>query len=85
MNYTTYEVRVSKEGSKFWRNENKQVHNEYGPAIEWFDGDKWYYLNGKMYTREEWKKEVNKNKSKAKELTVSEVSKLLGFEVKIIK
>ena len=60
---------------------NGERHREDGPACEWADGDKWWYLNGEKITEEEWKKRV----SPAKELSVEEISRLLGYEVKIVK
>lgn len=62
---------------------NGKLHRIDGPAIEWSDGSKTYSLNGHCYPYEDWKKEVNK--SKVEELTVSEISKKLGFQVKIIE
>ena len=83
MNYTIYTVKVSEGGTKYWLNEKGQRHNEHGPAIEYADGSKSYYVNGKYYSHEAWKRKVEK--SKVKELTVSDVSKLLGYDVKIVK
>ena len=30
-------------------NDAGQIHREDGPAIEWFNGDKEYYINGKRH------------------------------------
>ena len=68
------------DGGKEWFLNGKR-HREDGPAKEYADGSKAWYLNGKSLTEEEWKKKVNK----VKELTVSEISKMLGYEVKIVK
>ena len=35
---------------------NNKLHRTNGPAIEWSDGDRWYYLNGNRYTEEEFNK-----------------------------
>jgi len=67
-------------GTKVWYINGKR-HREDGPAVEWADGYKSWYLNGEYLTEEEWKKKV----SPVKELTVSEISKMLGYEVKIVK
>jgi len=41
------------------------VHREDGPAIEWYDGDKWWFISGKPYTEKEYWKLMNlKNKSR---------------------
>ena len=68
------------DGTKSWFL-NDKLHREDGPAIEWDDGDNEWFLNGEKFTEEEWKKRV----SPVKELTVEEISRLLGYEVKIVK
>ena len=76
----TYKVTVDDYGTKRWYL-NDRLHREDGPAIEWVEGDKCWYLNDVSYTKEDWKKKVYP----VKELTVSEISKMLGYEVKIVK
>ena len=106
MNYTTYKVEVYENGNKYWLNEQGQLHNEHGPAIQYADGYKAYYLNGKLnrtdgpaieyidgskayclngkgYSYEAWKREVEK--LKVKEMTMTELTKELGYEIKIVK
>jgi hypothetical protein len=34
--------------------ENKLQHNEKGPAVEWYDGDKEWWINGKQLTEKEF-------------------------------
>jgi len=46
--YTTYEVRVYADGTKWWHLNGKR-HREDGPAIEKADGTKWWYLNDKLH------------------------------------
>ena len=60
---------------------NGERHREDGPAVEYADGDKSWYLNGVQYTEEEYYSKLNP----AKELTMSELVKELGYNVKIIK
>jgi len=67
-------------GNKQWWI-NGKLHREDGPAIEYSDGDKSWYLNGEKLTEKQWQKKV----SPVKELTVEEISKQLGFEVKVVK
>ena len=67
-------------GTKFWYL-NGQRHRTDGPAFEYVDGTKFWYLNDREYTEAEWLKALNP----IKELTVAEVSQLLGYEVKIVK
>ena len=68
------------DGTKYWYL-NGKLHREDGPAVEYPDGRKFWYLNGKEYTEEEFLKKT----SKVKELTVTELEKLLGYPVKIVK
>ena len=79
MTYKTYEVIVYNDGSKFWYLNGKR-HREDGPAVEYADGDKFWYLNGTKYTGAEWKAKLNP----VKELSVKEISDLLGYEVKVV-
>ena len=32
-----------------------KFHREDGPACEWYDGDKWWYLNGDYKSEQQWK------------------------------
>ena len=68
-------------GDKFWYLNGKR-HREDGPACEGNDGSKFWYLNGEELTEEEWKRKVS---PVTKELSVEEISKILGYEVKIVK
>ena len=78
--YKTYEVRVyDYNGDKAWYL-NGELHREDGPAVECV-GDKYWYLNDTEYTEAEWKAKLNS----VKELSVKEISDLLGYEVKVVK
>jgi hypothetical protein len=44
-------------GSKEWYREGK-LHREDGPAIVWPDGTKWWYLNDKHLSEEEFNARV---------------------------
>ena len=68
------------DGDKEWWLNGKR-HREDGPAIEWSNGYKEWYLNGKELTEDEWERKTKK----AKEMTVAEISKKLGYEVKVVK
>ena|ERR1700692_4675394 len=67
-------------GTKFWLLKGK-LHREDGPAVEHANGDKYYYLDGVKYTEEQFNAKMNPTK----ELTVAEISELLGYEVKVVK
>ena len=75
-----YTVKVYPNGSKSWWL-NGKLHREDGPAIEWADGDKSWWLNGKEVTEEEHKRRT----SKVIEMTVAEISKALGKQVKVVE
>lgn len=66
-------------GTKEWRNKGI-LHRLNGPAIEYFYGEKEYWLNGAMYSEEQYYEKLNP----VKEMTVEEISKILGYEIKII-
>ena len=67
-------------GTKYWYL-NGNLHREDGPAIERANGTKSWFLNGEEYTEKEFLKKT----SKVKELTLTELEKLLGYAVKIVK
>jgi hypothetical protein len=94
-----YTVKVYPNGDKFW-NLNGKCNREDGPAIECANGTKFWYLNGKCHREDgpaiEWSNGIKswylnhqefneKMNPKAKELSVSDISKLLGYEVKVVK
>ena len=75
-----YTVKVYEDGTKYWYL-NDKLHREDGPAAECANGAKFWYLNGENLTRKEYQKRMNL----VKEMTVAELSALLGYEVKIVK
>jgi len=68
------------DGSKSWYL-NGTCHREEGPAVEWADGTKFWYLDGKEVTEEEHKRMT----SPVAEMTVGEISKALGKQVKVVQ
>jgi hypothetical protein len=46
---------IDKYGTKEWRLPSGELHRENGPAVEWSNGDKWWYLNGMNYTEQDYK------------------------------
>ena len=68
------------DGDKWWFLNGKR-HREDGPAIEWASGYKSWWINGKELTEKEFLRRTNP----VKEMTVEEISKALGHEVKIVK
>lgn len=45
----TYKVTVDDYGTKCWYNEQGQLHNEHGPACEYANGNKEWWLNDKLH------------------------------------
>jgi hypothetical protein len=66
-------------GKSWWL--NGKCHREDGPAVEYAEGDKYWYLNGEEVTEEEHKRMT----SKVIEMTMEEISKALGKQVKVVE
>ena len=45
----TYKVEVYSNGGRHWYNEKDQLHREDGPAVEYADGYKEWFINGKLH------------------------------------
>jgi hypothetical protein len=45
----TYKVTVNENGTTMWYNEDNKLHREDGPAIEYTDGSKYWYINNKLH------------------------------------
>jgi len=48
---------VTTSGTVVWKLDSL-LHREDGPAVEWSDGDKYWYLDDIRYREEEWKEEM---------------------------
>jgi len=46
---TKYKVTVDEQGTRCWYNERNKRHREDGPAVEYADGSKSWYLNGERH------------------------------------
>ena len=66
-----------KDGSKQWYLDGK-IHRGDGPAVEYADGDKYWYLNGDEVTEDDVM-------NPAEEMTMDQICKALGKNVKVIK
>ena len=75
-----YTVKVWANGNKSWYL-NDKYHREDGPAIEYADGNKFWFLNGERVTEEEHKRLT----SKVVEMTMEEINKALGKQVKVVE
>ena len=76
-------IKIDENGSKWYFKDKAmtKLHREDGAAIEWANGDKAWYLEGKKYTQAEFKAKMHPTK----ELTVADIERMLGHRVKIVK
>lgn len=75
---TMYEVIVCENGSTFWYFEGN-LHRKEGPAVEYCDGEKQWWLRGKRYTEN-----FERLMSPAKKLTIAEIESELGYKIEVI-
>ena len=66
------------DGDKFWFLKG-QLHREDGPAVECADGHKFWYLEGEKISEQEF---IARS---IKEMTLADVVKKLGYDIKIIR
>ena len=76
-----YRVEVAKDGTRRYYNNAGELHRDEGPAVEWADGTKEWYINGEELTEAEFLAATQP----AVEMTVADIEKLVGKHVKIIK
>ena len=67
-------------GSKYWHL-NDRLHREDGPAVERANGYKEWWLDNKRLSEEEHKRLT----SPVVEMTMEEISKALGKQVKVVE
>ena len=56
-----YHIEVDCHGNRFYYNGADLLHRTDGPAIEWADGTKEWWLNGEALTEAEFDQAVNQN------------------------
>ena len=72
-------------GSKYWYL-NGKLHREDGPAMEWANGSKSWFLNGEEVTEEEHKRQTSPViEMTSVEMTMEEINKALGKQVKVVE
>ena len=52
--------KVIDQSSITWYNEKEEIHREDGPAVEYTNGNKWWWLYDKQYTKKDYYKELVK-------------------------
>jgi len=78
--YIKYEVIVYADGGKTWCLGDK-LHREDGPAVEYSNGDKFFYLNGQRLSEEKF----NERMTPTVEMTMAQISEALGKKVKVVE
>lgn len=64
-----YHVEIDQHGTQRWYakrrwwNLKKRLHRINGPAIEYLNGHKRWFLNGREYDEAGWRRRVSRNKS----------------------
>lgn len=66
---------------RFFKPYTTVLHRLDGPAVECADGRVEYWIEGKKYSMEEFLAKT----APAKEMTMADLEKVLGYKVKIIK
>ncbi len=76
-------ILINEFGSKYYHKDKEMtiLHREDGPAVEWTNGVKYWYLNDVSYTEEEFKKRTAKEIT----LTLDEIAERLGIDVSKLK
>jgi hypothetical protein len=80
-----YTVKVYDGGYNGWFL-NGKLHREDGPATEYASGTKYWYLNGEKVTEEEHNRMTSKVvEMTVVEMTMEEINKALGKQVKVVE
>lgn len=74
----TYIVEVHTSGNRYWY-QNGERHREDGPAIEYADGDREWWIEGKAFTEEQFNKQTKKTTCENKTVIID------GIKYKLVK
>ena len=69
----TYTVKVYEDGDRCWY-QNGKLHRLDGPAIEWADGTRQWWINGKQLSEEEFNQQTKKTTCENKTVTIDGVA-----------
>lgn len=75
-------IEIDEDGNKFYLSDKEMtiLHRENGPAIEWDDGDKEWYLNDIKYSEEDFNEKIKNSKKiviNGSEFTIEELNSLI--------
>jgi len=68
------------DGTRFWYR-NSKLHRTDGPAVIHSSGRKEFWLNGIFYSEKDYWEKLKP----AKEMTIAELEKELGYKIKVVK
>lgn len=73
-------------GTKLWC-EDGQLHRLDGPARICIDGTEEYWLDGKIYSKEDHAEKVAElqRESQRKDMTISQIEEILGYPIKVVE
>ena len=64
---------LDEDGDRIWTNSEGEYHREDGPAIEWSDGVKSWYIDDKNFTKDEWLQWLKEGKSSLDQKTLNRI------------
>jgi hypothetical protein len=76
----TYKVIVDEDKNIYWSNDKDQLHRLDGPAIEYTDGHKAWYVNGEDMTEKEFNEYI-----KPKPSCEGKVVEVDGVKYRLVK
>ena len=80
---TIYTVEIDEFGTKQWYFDDR-LHREDGPAVEFANGSKSYYLHGAEYPEAAWREKLNKHKA-PKAPCENKMVEVDGVKYKLVK
>ena len=70
-----YKVTMDSEGTMRWYDlKTSKYHRVDGPAIEYADGDKYWYLDGVEYTESEFNAKMNPGSYEGREIEIDGIT-----------
>jgi len=60
-----YCVDINEYGTKRYYNCEGKLHREEGPAVIWYNGSRYWFLDGESYSQEGFNKEIRRRQNNA--------------------
>ena len=61
---------LNNNGNRLWTNSDGVRHREDGPAVVFLDGDKYWYISGKNFSKDEWLQWLKSGQSSLNQKTI---------------